>query len=105
MLVNTGAVAPPFEIKAVGNKDTMMSALLINGGARDLIAEKDPSMFSVDKSDSLTLPAFSGAAPMTYSHPASEGTADAAQHQAEVQAKQGSETLPGVADAQKGKSK
>lgn len=105
VLVNTVAIAPPFEIKAVGNKDTMMSALLINGGARDTIAEKDPSMFNVDKSDSLTLPAFSGAAPLMFSKPASEGKADAALTQAEAQAKEGSETLPGVADAQKGKDK
>lgn len=103
VLVNTVPIAPPFEIKAVGNKDTMMSALLINGGARDMIAEKDPSMFSVDKADSLTLPAFSGAAPLQFSHPASEGTADAAQKQSEVQAKEGSETLPGVAEAEKQK--
>ena len=101
VLVNTVPVAPPFEIKAVGDKDTMMSALLINGGARDTISEKDPSMFSVDKSDSLTLPAFSGAAPLRFSKAASEGTADAAQSQSEVQARQGSETLPGVADSQK----
>ena len=105
VLVNTVPVAPPFEIKAVGDKDTMMSALLINGGARDTIAEKDPSMFSVDKSDSLTLPAFSGAAPLRFSKPATEGKADAALTQAEIQAKEGSETLPGVADAQKGQGK
>ena len=105
ILINTVAVAPPFEIKAVGNKDTMMSALLINGGARDSIAEKDPAMFSVDKSDLLTLPAFSGAAPMTFSKPAPEGKADAAQSQAEVQAREGSDSIPGVADAQKRKQK
>jgi uncharacterized protein YlxW (UPF0749 family) len=105
VLINNVAVAPPFEIKAVGNKDTMMSALLINGGARDTISEKDPTMFSVDKADSLTLPAFSGAAPIRFSKPASEGKAEAALNKSEAEGKEGSKTLPGVAAADEEKGK
>ncbi|MGC4045387.1 MAG: DUF881 domain-containing protein [Armatimonas sp.] len=105
VLINNIPVAPPFEIKAVGNKDTMMSALLINGGARDTIAEKDPTMFSVDKFDSLTLPAFAGAAPIRFSHTATEGKADAALNKSEAQGKAGAGTLPGVAAAQEEKGK
>lgn len=105
VLINNIPVAPPFEIKAVGNKDTMMSALLINGGARDTISEKDPTMFSVDKFDSLTLPAFVGAAPIRFSSAATEGKADAALNQSEKRGKEGSQTLPGVAAAQEEKEK
>jgi uncharacterized protein YlxW (UPF0749 family) len=105
VLINNVPVAPPFEIKAIGNKDTMMSALLINGGARDTISEKDPQMFSVDKADALTLPAFAGAAPVRYSKSAPEGKADAALNSSEAQGKEGSKTLPGVAEAQSRKEK
>ncbi len=105
VLINNIPVAPPFEIKAVGNKDTMMSALLINGGARDTISEKDPTMFSVDKFNSLTLPAFAGAAPIRFSTSASEGKADAALNKSEAQGREGDKTLSGVAEAQEQKEK
>jgi uncharacterized protein YlxW (UPF0749 family) len=103
VLINNGPVAPPFEIKAIGNPSTMVSALLINGGARDSIAEKDREMFSVDKADSLLLPAFSGAAPQRHLKLAPEGKADAALDSSEEQGKEGSRTLPGVAEAQQEK--
>lgn len=71
----------PVIIKAVGDPDLIQSGLLMRGGIKDHFV--DPEMITVDKAPSLTLPAFSGAAPLRFAKPAPEKKAEQAQRQAE----------------------
>lgn len=71
----------PVIIKAIGNADLIQSGLLMRGGIKDQFV--DPEMIVVDKADSLTLPAYSGATPLQYAKPAPEQKGDQAQRQSE----------------------
>lgn len=71
----------PVQIKAIGNADLIQSGLLMRGGIKDHFI--DPEMITVNKSELLTLPAFSGATPLKYAKIAAEQKGDQAQRQSE----------------------
>ena len=71
----------PVIIRAIGNADLIHAGLLMRGGIKDHFI--DPEMILVEKADSLTLPAYSGATPLQYAKPAAEQKGDQAQRQSE----------------------
>lgn len=73
----------PVKVQAIGDPDTLVSSLTMANGVQDQYKITDPSMFSMDKAKSLTLPAFAGATPLRYAQPALEGKAEEAQRQSE----------------------
>jgi|GEM_PF-60544 Uncharacterized protein conserved in bacteria len=73
----------PVKIKAIGDPDALVSSLLMPNGLRDQYSITDPSMFSVDKIKSMTLPAYAGATPLRWAEVAPEHEAKQAQRQSE----------------------
>lgn len=71
----------PVIIKAIGLADLMQSGLLMRGGIKDHFVSAE--MIMVEKAESLTLPAYSGATPLQYAKPAAEQKGDQAQRQSE----------------------
>jgi uncharacterized protein YlxW (UPF0749 family) len=59
-MVNDVKEGAPFQIRAIGDPETLSSALSISNGVLDNIRRYDPQMATVAKSPSLRLPAFSG---------------------------------------------
>ena len=55
----------------------------MTGGVSDTYKITDPSMFSIDKVKSLTLPAYAGPTPNRFAKPAPEHKAEQAQKQSE----------------------
>lgn len=76
--------ASPVKIKAIGDPDAMMSGMSMPDGARDQFRMVDPDMFSIDKGESLLVPAYSGATPLRYARPAPEAKAETAQRMSEA---------------------
>ncbi|MCX6368516.1 MAG: DUF881 domain-containing protein [Armatimonadetes bacterium] len=75
----------PVIIKAIGNPDLIQSGLLMRGGIKDHFV--DPEMITVDKAETLTLPAFSGATPLRFAKPAGDVKGEQAQRQSEEASK------------------
>lgn len=92
MVNNVQTNGSPVKISAIGDADTLLSALTMTNGVRDKFLN-DPSMFSVDKVKSLTLPAYAGATPIRFAQPAGDAKAEQAQRQSETAA-QASKSLP-----------
>ena len=69
IFVNNTPMAPPFIIKAIGDSKTLASAMNLPGGISTQIKAFDPAMFSVEESDTLTLPAYSGGSQPRYARP------------------------------------
>jgi len=91
---NTQTNGSPVKIKAVGDPDTLLSALAISGGVQAQYGLTDPSMFSIDKAKTLTLPAYAGATPVRFAKEASANKAEQAQRQSENTAKDASGVTP-----------
>ncbi len=72
-MVNDVKEGAPFVIRAIGNPDTMLSALNIANGVLDSIRRYDPMMARCDKTDNLRLPAFGGNTQIRYAKPVKSG--------------------------------
>lgn len=80
---NVSTNGSPVKITAIGEPGTLQSAVTMANGIADQYKTTDPSMFSVDKADNLTLPAFAGATPLRYAQPAPDAKAEQAQRKSE----------------------
>jgi uncharacterized protein YlxW (UPF0749 family) len=80
MVNNTQTQGSPVRIAAIGDPETLSSALTMHNGVRDTFVN-DPSMFSMDKASSLTLPAYAGASPLRFAKEAADASAEQAQKQ------------------------
>lgn len=85
--VNGIATGVPIRIKAIGDAETLHSSMLMPNGIADQYKITDSSMFSIEKNDHLTLPAFAGANPLRFAKKASDATAEQAQKQSEAATK------------------
>ena len=72
----------PVLIRAVGDPDAMYSGLTMTGGLKGQYAY--PEMFSIERTKSLTLPAYSGATPLRWSQIATDKKAKQAQRASET---------------------
>jgi hypothetical protein len=61
----------------------LVSAMTMASGVQDQYKVTDPTMFSIDKSKGMTLPAFAGAQPVRFARPAQDQSAELAQRQSE----------------------
>ena len=68
-MVNEVKEGAPFVIRAIGDPNTMLSALNISSGVLDGIRRYDPSMARAEKADSLRLPGFAGGTQMKFAKP------------------------------------
>nr|CAA9262353.1 Division initiation protein [uncultured Armatimonadetes bacterium] len=73
----------PVKIKAIGDPDTLVSSMTMANGVQDAYKMTDPSMFSIDKADAITLPAYAGPTPLRYAREAPKAEAERAQKQSE----------------------
>jgi uncharacterized protein YlxW (UPF0749 family) len=87
MVNNTPTNGSPVRIKAIGDPDTLVSSLMMPGGVSDQYKITDPTMITVDKVKTMTLPAYAGATPLRYAQQAPEKSAEQAQRAAEEAAK------------------
>jgi uncharacterized protein YlxW (UPF0749 family) len=69
----------PVKIKAIGDPDMLVSAMTMASGVQDQYKVTDPTMFSIDKSKGMTLPAFAGPHAIRYAVPAQDKSAEEAQ--------------------------
>jgi uncharacterized protein YlxW (UPF0749 family) len=74
----------PVRIRAIGDPEAMFSGFTMPGGVKDQYAMTDPSMFAIEKSKALTLPAYSGATPLRWSQIATDKKAQQAQRASET---------------------
>lgn len=72
-MVNEVKEGAPFIIRAIGDPDTMLSALNISNGVLDSIRRYDPMMARAEKSDTLRLPAFVGNTQMKHARAVKTG--------------------------------
>ena len=68
ILVNKNRVAPPFEILAIGNSDTMVAGLKMRGGVLEMLAPFGLEA-KIDKNDEVQIPAYNGSLDFKYSKP------------------------------------
>ncbi len=68
ILVNWIKIAPPFEIKAIGNPDMLDSGINIKGGILSTLKNLDMQV-SVQKEEHITIPAYSGRMKFSYASP------------------------------------
>lgn len=66
--INGASTAPPYEIKAVGNPDTMHNALTIRGGTVDILKKYDLKV-SIVKKQTVKIPRYSGVINLKYAKP------------------------------------
>ncbi len=71
VMTNDVKIAPPFEILAIGNSDTLEAAINIKGGAADYLKGWGLNI-STKKSDSLSIPRYLGVMNMKYAKPVIE---------------------------------
>jgi uncharacterized protein YlxW (UPF0749 family) len=69
VMVNEVKEGVPVVIRAIGDPNTMLTALNITNGVLDNIRRYDPIMARADKSDPLRLPGFSGGTQLKYARP------------------------------------
>ncbi|MBC7475605.1 MAG: DUF881 domain-containing protein [Candidatus Sericytochromatia bacterium] len=74
ILVNKTRVAPPFEIVAIGNGDTMSAGLKMRGGVLETLAPFG-LVAKIEKKDSIQIPAYNGSLDFKYSKPVSASSA------------------------------
>jgi uncharacterized protein YlxW (UPF0749 family) len=100
VLVNTVPTnGSPVKVQAIGDPDTLVTALTMSGGVADQYKITDPSMFAMEKAKNLTLPAYAGATPLRYAQPAPEGKAQQAQRESEQSAKTAPAPVPAPGEA------
>ena len=59
VIVNDTKLAPPFVIKAIGDKETLLSALKLPGGVIDMLKQRTIEI-TINSSDKIELPAYVG---------------------------------------------
>jgi uncharacterized protein YlxW (UPF0749 family) len=67
--VNGVPLTPPYNVRAIGDSDTLYTALKLQGGINDNLQAFDPAMIAISKSSSLTVPEFTGATALKSGHP------------------------------------
>jgi uncharacterized protein YlxW (UPF0749 family) len=76
----------PVRIKAIGDPDTLVSAMTMASGVQDQYRMTDPTMFSIDKNKGMTLPSFAGPQSIRFARPAQDQSAEKAQRDSEESA-------------------
>jgi uncharacterized protein YlxW (UPF0749 family) len=69
--INNTRMAPPFEIYAIGNTDNLYSSLTMPGGVLQPLSFFNIQA-TIDKSNDLTVPPYSGSTLFQYAHPVGE---------------------------------
>lgn len=79
-LVNNVAFSSPYEIKVIGDPNTLAGGLTIREGFADSLRSYDPRMIKIEKKQSVVVPAYTGSTEFRYATPIVEGkTSGAAQ--------------------------
>jgi uncharacterized protein YlxW (UPF0749 family) len=73
VMVNEVKEGVPVVIRAIGDPNTILTALNITNGVLDSIRRYDPLMARAEKADALRLPAFAGGTQLKYAHPVKTG--------------------------------
>jgi uncharacterized protein YlxW (UPF0749 family) len=86
----------PVRIQAIGDAKALMSGLQMTGGIVGTFG--DISMISIEKSESIILPAYTGVIPLRYVKITPEQKAQQAQDKSDISAQQGGEVLKNSAN-------
>jgi len=68
ILINKTRVTPPFEIRAIGNQDNMISALEMRGGVVEYLKFFGIQV-SIEKKDEIDIPSYAGSLDFKYAKP------------------------------------
>lgn len=71
--VNNVRSAPPYEIRAIGNVETLEKALLMRGGVADTL-QVWGIQIDIKTAEQVTVPAYKGMGPMQYARPQEEAS-------------------------------
>lgn len=72
ILIDTKRLAPPYEIKAIGDPDNLKNALMMPGGFVEQQILAFNLKFVVEKMDKISIPAYKGSISFDYAQPAEE---------------------------------
>jgi uncharacterized protein YlxW (UPF0749 family) len=79
-MINNVPTASPYEIKAIGDPNTLAGGLTIRDGFADSLRSYDPRMVKIEKKQGLAIPAYTGSTEFRYATPVtgskSSGVAD-----------------------------
>lgn len=67
--INGTATAPPYNIKALGNPDTLHNTITIRGGTVEVMQKKYDLKVAVTKKDDIKVPRYSGVIKFKYAEP------------------------------------
>jgi uncharacterized protein YlxW (UPF0749 family) len=67
--VNGVPITPPFEIKAIGDANTLCNGLNLPLGVLDSLRRADPKMVRLEKRSEIVLPAYTGSTEVRYAKP------------------------------------
>jgi uncharacterized protein YlxW (UPF0749 family) len=68
-MINNVPLASPFEIKAIGDPNTLAGGLNIPEGFMDSLRSYDPAMAKLEKKDRIVVPAYTGSTELRYATP------------------------------------
>lgn len=74
--VNGVPISPPFEIKAIGDPNTLCSGLNLPLGVLDSLRRSDPKMVTLEKKSEIVLPAYTGSTEVKYAKPVEQKEAE-----------------------------
>jgi uncharacterized protein YlxW (UPF0749 family) len=67
--VNGIPIAPPYNVQAIGDPDTLMTVMNMQGGISDQLKRTDPAMIAVSKRPKMLIKAYDGATQFRYAKP------------------------------------
>jgi uncharacterized protein YlxW (UPF0749 family) len=83
MVNDVRTAGSPVVVRAIGDPDALLSGMMMTKGVLDAFRDVDPTMVSIDKVKSMTLPAYAGSTTLRYAKVANEVKANEAQRQSE----------------------
>ena len=93
MVNDVRTAGSPVIVRAIGDPDALLSGMMMTKGVLDAFRDVDPTMVSIDKVKSHTLPAYAGTTTLRYAKVANESKANEAQLKSEHAEKLGDKAV------------
>jgi len=93
MVNDVRTAGSPVVVRAIGDPDALLSGMMMTKGVLDAFRDVDPTMVSIDKVKSHTLPAYAGTTTLRYAKVANESKANEAQLKSEHAEKLGDKAV------------
>ena len=93
MVNDVRTAGSPVVVRAIGDPDALLSGMMMTKGVLDAFRDVDPTMVSIDKVKSHTLPAYAGSTSLRFAKVANETKANEAQRNSEHAEKLGDKAV------------